>query len=86
MAATGDDGPSASITPSAAIRPPGPRKGGQRFRPRVQQPRPRSGQTGGRLSYSEVLKKWTEPTPAHPKRLRKKGVWTRRAIRRRGPL
>ena len=86
MAATGDDGPSASITPSAAIRPPGPRKGGQRLRPRVQQPRPRSGQTGGRLSYSEVLKKWTEPTPARPKRRRKKGVRTRRAIRRRGPL
>ena len=86
MAATSDDEPTTSITPSAAIRPQGPHKGGLRFRPRLQQRRSRGGQTSGRLLYSEVMKKWTEPTPARPKRRGKKGGRARRAIRWRGPL
>ena len=85
-AAAGDDEPTAGTKPSGAMRTLAPHKGRQGFRPRLQPRCPMVGPTSGRLSYGEVLKKWTEPTSAPPRRRRKKGGRTRRAIRRRGPL
>ena len=73
-------------TPTAAIRTRAPHKDGQGFRPRLKPQRARVGPMSGRLLYSEVLKKWTEPIPAPPRQRRKKGGRTRRAVRRRGPL
>ena len=55
LAATGDDEPTGSITPSAAVRPQGPHKGGLRFRPRPQQRRSRGGRARRAIRWREPL-------------------------------
>ncbi len=55
LAATGDDEPTASITPSAAVRPQGPHKGGLKFRPRSQQRRSIVGRARRAIRWREPL-------------------------------